>query len=219
MDASGMPLGPADTSPGHRQTFHQAADAFCALVARVPSTAWEQPGLGSWDVRSLVGHACRSLLTVVDYLGQPSGEPSELADAAAYVVAAARFADPSGQESIRQRGVQAGAQLGDDPASTVAGWRDQALLVLQATSDEVVVPTVMGRMRVCDYLPTRSFELTVHGLDIAAAVGLPPDWPAEPLREALSLTSEVAVRAGTGVTLLHAVTGRFQLPRGFTVVP
>lgn len=48
--------------------FASAAAAFARLVRAVPETAWDGPGLGEWDLRALVGHTSRSLITVSDYL-------------------------------------------------------------------------------------------------------------------------------------------------------
>ena len=39
--------------------------------------------------------------------------------------------------------------------------------------DDPVISTIFGGMRLSDYLPTRTFELVVHGLDIARAAQLP----------------------------------------------
>jgi hypothetical protein len=53
-------------------TFASAARSFAALVHEIPASAWDGPGLGEWDLRSLVGHASRSLITVSTYLQQPA---------------------------------------------------------------------------------------------------------------------------------------------------
>ena len=74
-------------------------------------------------------------------------------------------------------------------------------------------------MRLRQYLPTRTFELVVHGLDIARAAGRPaPAYSPGLLTAVLELTVAVAVRSGRGPELLLAVTGRTGLPPGFSVV-
>ncbi|HRD61697.1 MAG TPA: hypothetical protein PL137_12385, partial [Nocardioides sp.] len=75
---------------------------------------------------------------------------------------------------------------------------------------------IAGGMRLRDYLPTRSFELVVHGLDIAAAV--PTHWtpPAAALRTAVAVAGEVAVLRGEGSALLRLITGRE--PGGISIV-
>ena len=62
-----------------------AARAVHAAVAAVPGDAWEQPGLGEWTVRDLVGHASRSLVTVLEYLVRPV-EHEALASAADFTL-------------------------------------------------------------------------------------------------------------------------------------
>ena len=48
--------------------------AFAAQVDRIPADAWDGPGLGEWDLRALVGHASRSLVTVLTYLPIERGD-------------------------------------------------------------------------------------------------------------------------------------------------
>jgi hypothetical protein len=47
--------------------FGSAAAAFAQLVREIPETAWNGPGLGEWDLRSLVGHASTAVSTVTAY--------------------------------------------------------------------------------------------------------------------------------------------------------
>ena len=82
-----------------------------------------------------------------------------------------------------------------------------------------MVDTAAGGMRVSDYLPTRTFELTVHCLDIARATGLDFVPPAEALADTLALASASALRQGHGVDVVLALTGRQPLPAGASVVP
>ena len=46
-----------------RRAFGDAAAWFVRTSALV-GDRWGRPGLGEWDVRALVGHTSRSLLTV-----------------------------------------------------------------------------------------------------------------------------------------------------------
>ncbi len=200
--------------------FLAAGRAFAELVAAVPADAWDRPALGEWDVRALVGHAGRGLTTLVDYLGRPSDEAAEVADAAAYFARGSRLAAEGDlNEVVRQRGIAAGAALGADPAATVRGWLDDARAALASVTGDPVIPTALGRMRVSAYLPTRSFELTTHSVDLAVAVGLPAELPEATLLEAVGIAAAVGVLAGHGPTLLLALTGRRGLPAGFSVVP
>ena len=73
-------------------------------------------------------------------------------------------------------------------------------------------------IRLHTYLPTRTFELAVHGLDIARATGLSFDVPDDVLDEAMVLAARIGVATGDGETLLLALTGRAALPASFSVV-
>ncbi len=73
-------------------------------------------------------------------------------------------------------------------------------------------------MRLIDYLPTRTFELTVHTCDLAAALGQVVEVPEAAAAESLNLLGELAIRAGRAAPLLLAATGRGSLPAGFTVL-
>jgi uncharacterized protein (TIGR03083 family) len=195
------------------QHFAEAAAAYAALVARIAPEQWMQPGLGEWDLRALVGHTSRSLVTVESYLGVPAAA-EQLASPAAYLAAIAQV-DPA---SVAERGRAAGLALGDDPAAAVRALVDR-VLPLVAGDDDPLITTAGGGMRLRQYLPTRTFELVVHGLDIARAAGLPaPDYSAALLTEVLGLATAAAVLGGRGLEVLLALTGRTALPPGFSIV-
>ena len=48
-----------------------ATNGFVGLVGQIDEQAWASPGLGDWDLRALVGHTSRSLITVTQYVDQP----------------------------------------------------------------------------------------------------------------------------------------------------
>ena len=92
------------------RAFEEAAQAFVDLVGQVRG-AWDRPGLGRWDLRALVGHTARALVTVSTYLDRPA-ETVGPESASAYLVGAGQ----SDAEAVFARGVAAGEDLGDDPA-------------------------------------------------------------------------------------------------------
>ena len=96
--------------------FESAARGFAGLVHRIPGDRWDGPGLGAWDLRSLVGHTSRSLITVSTYL-QTSAEREDVATPQDYYVRIREVAASAGADAIVERGRQAGRDLGDDPAS------------------------------------------------------------------------------------------------------
>ena len=199
-----------------RSTFLAAAAVVADTVDLIPSTAWNGPGLGEWDLRALVGHTSRSLITVVEYLARPAAT-DEVATSEAYYVAVARLigADPA---AVVERGVAAGAALGYDPAAAFRARLADATAALERAADDDLLTTLAGGMRLAAYLPTRTFELAVHGADIAAATGIPVVFPPSVLKESVALAAHAAVELGKGPTVLAALTGRAGLPAGFSVV-
>ncbi|HEX5089965.1 MAG TPA: maleylpyruvate isomerase N-terminal domain-containing protein [Nocardioides sp.] len=202
---------PPESAPEWAATYLEAASSFADLVAGLPPSL-SGPGLGEWDLRALVGHTSRSLVTVSDYLRRPADSVA-LESAVDYV---ASLAAAAGDASVTPRGVEAGEKLGDDPAGAVRALLDRVTADLSHADPDQVITTYAGGMRLRDYVPTRTFELVVHCLDIAAAV--PARWtpPAAALREAVLLAAEVAVRRGEGAVLLRLVTGRE--PGGLAIV-
>jgi len=196
-----------------RRAFADAAQWFVRTAALV-GDRWDRPGLGEWDVRALVGHTSRSLLTVEMYLARPASAV-EVASASDYFRATrAAAADPA----VAARGRDAGDALGADPAAGVAEIAGRVLPLVDSRDGTGLVTTIAGGMRLEDYLPTRTFELAVHTADLATAIGAPLDVPATAATQALQLIADLAVGDGLAGSLLLAATGRPGLPAGFSVL-
>jgi hypothetical protein len=76
----------------------------------------------------------------------------------------------------------------------------------------------MGTMTLRAYLPSRTAELTIHALDIARALHLELAPPTEALLESLAFVATISdTRKKQGVAVLMALTGRGDLPAGFSV--
>ncbi len=196
-----------------RTAFADAAGWFVRTAALV-GDRWDRPGLGEWDVRALVGHTSRSLVTVEAYLARPA-PAAEIASPAAYFRAVRSVAASAG---VAARGRDAGAALGGDPAAAVARTAARVLALVDAKDGTELVTTIAGGMRLGDYLPTRTFELAVHTADLATALGVPPDVPATAAAQALAIVTDLAVADGRAGPLLLAATGRPGLPAGFSVL-
>jgi hypothetical protein len=196
-----------------RRAFADAAGWFVSTTALV-GDRWAEPGLGEWDVRALVGHTSRSLLTVEAYLARPA-QTAEIPSAADYFRATrAMAAGPA----VAQRGRDAGDALGDDPASAVAEIAARVVPLVDAQDGGALLTTIAGGMRLEDYLPTRTFELAVHTSDLARALDEPLDVPATSAVQALRLVTELAAGDGRAGLLLLAATGRTGLPPGWSVL-
>lgn len=195
------------------RAFRDAAGWFVATAAAV-GDRWDQPGLGEWDVRALVGHTSRSLLTVEMYLARPASGV-DVASAVDYFRQTRTIA---AGPAVAARGRDAGAALGDDPADAVAEISARVLTLVEVRTGSELVTTIAGGMRLADYLPTRTFELAVHTADLATALGVPPDVPGTAARQALGLVADLASDDGRAGPLLLAATGRPGLPTGFSVL-
>ncbi len=190
-----------------RAQLDAAATAFVELVGAVGPGSWDAPGLGEWTVRQLVGHAARALLTVRDFLGSPAAPGAPVIDGVRGYYAWARTVDPA---EVARRGREAGAALGDDPAGAVGAVCSDALAALGSAGPADTVTLGSGAvMALVPYLETRVFELAVHCLDLAAALGV--DAPAS-LAPAVSAALEMAGRVAAGrpdaAAFLLALTGR-----------
>src|SRR6188768_4548096 len=93
-----------------RHAFHDAAEWYVETTGLV-GDRWQQPGLGEWSVRDLVGHASRSFLTIETYAARPA-ESVEIASPSDYYLATRAIA--AGPD-VAQRGRDAAAALGADP--------------------------------------------------------------------------------------------------------
>lgn len=149
---------------------------------------------------------------------QTTAEREDIATAEEYYVRIKAAAVGADSSAIVERGRQAGIDLGDDPAATVDGLVDRVLAELAEAGDPLI--QVIGGLgiRLHSYLPTRTFELAVHGLDISRALGIPLALPADVLEETTTMAARTAVAAGHGETLLLALTGRGELPPSFSIV-
>lgn len=196
--------------------FRAASDLFVDAVERIPGDAWERPGLGTWDVRGLVGHTARALITVIDYLGLD--EPSSISIETAGDYYGTLYLVYTNPEAIHHRGVEVGRSLGDRPAATIRSLRDRAIALVDAQPEGRLVSIGGMGIPLSEYLQTRVFELVVHTMDIGRALGQPVDVPPALVESTATLAAAIAARTGKGEQLLLALTGRAPLPPDFSVV-
>lgn len=205
----------ASITPPDYSVFVSAATAFADLVALVPATSWASPGLGDWNLRSLVGHTSRSLITVSSYLRIPAEREDVTGPAHYYALLRGYAAD---SPDIVERGREAGRVLGADPSAKVTELLHQVLTDLDGAGDPLIAVIGGLGIRLSNYLPTRVFELTVHSLDIARATGIDFAPPEQALEAATVLAAQISALAGQAAAVLTALTGRGALPAGFSVV-
>ena len=207
-------------------SFSDAADWFVGLAAAVPAGGWAENGLGDWTIRDLVGHTGRALSTVSEYATDRVETP-ELATSLDYYrgMALSGAGADDVNAAVAERGRQAGAELGDDPVGALTIMRDTVVALTRTVSPDSLATSRAGTIRMRDYLPTRTLELVVHGLDLQRAlarldaVGV-PTAPAGALSDVFHLLADNAVDRGQLFLceLTMALTGRVGLPVGYSVL-
>lgn len=190
-----------------RRSFLDTTDAVAELVSRVGSDKLTGPGLGTWDMRGLIGHTSRAMSTVITYLKMPATSVT-CQDALAYYVWVAD--SPSAASDIERRGVEAGSKLGQDIPAAFAGLARQVRGVLDQVPAGVdpVVSTLAGGMLLSEYLPTRTFELIVHGFDIARSAQIEFAPHPQVVADTVALAARIGVSLGHGPALVPVLTGR-----------
>jgi hypothetical protein len=155
------------------------------------------------------------MVTVEAYLGKAATSAEVTSPVEYFRLVLASSGDPA---AVAQRGRDAGAALGKDPASAVGEISQRVIAQIHAESGDALLTTPVGGMRLVDYLPTRTFELTVHTCDLAAALGAPLDLPDAAAVETLKVLGGLASRSDLAGPLLLAATGRQPFPAGFSVL-
>ncbi|WP_035253606.1 maleylpyruvate isomerase N-terminal domain-containing protein [Agrococcus lahaulensis] len=189
--------------------FDDAASDLVQLVRRVPRERLDGPGLGEWTLRELIGHTSRAITTVTAYLAQPEPEAVTIHSASEYLEVVLR--QHGDDEAILLRGRAAGAALGDDLAAEIEAMHVEAAAAIAAAGPDrriAIGGDATIAMRLGEYLRTRVFELTVHGIDIADTAGV--EWTPVPAHvlDALHLAAVNASARGAGIESLRLLTGR-----------
>jgi uncharacterized protein (TIGR03083 family) len=199
-----------------RDAYNAATACFVDTVAQVGASQWEQPGLGVWTVRDLVGHTSRALLTVETYIRNPAAQVDLQRPVDYFLRAMESLADPA---AVAARGREAGRALGAEPVQMVREIATRVLQQIQAVADTTLVSTPVGGMQLIDYLPSRVFELVVHTLDLATALSLEMTVPATAITVTLHVLADLAAQQpGKAAPLLLAATGRCALPDAYSVL-
>ena len=198
-----------------RETYLEAGEFFARVVDNVDIDGWEAPALGEWCVRDLTGHTYRAFTTVLSYSAKP-GDKVELERPVDYFLKAFEtLADP---KQVAERGRAAGLEIIDDPKMMVRGFAMYVKNKLGELSDDHIMATPVGGIRLIDYLPTRTFELIIHTLDLAKALGVDDEPPENGMEATLQILGQLALYRGRAPDLILAATGRHGLPDGFSVL-
>ena len=149
-----------------------AFDAECRLMSQTLAgiTEWHAPALGQWNVAQLVAHTVRATTRIPAYLQEPvSGPP--VVDRVEYF----RYDAAAEAPAIAQRAIDEAAAI--EPAQLPQAFTAGHAATMGAAEDvgpAHVLFTIMGAMRLDEYLATRVLEVVVHHMDLRAALDLPP---------------------------------------------
>ena len=151
--------------------FRAECAAVDATLATVPSPAWAAPALGSWTLAELVAHLIRQVTRLTAYAGEPVGDAEPSVDRFGYY----RYNHAAMAPDVAARAVQEARKVDAEtlPALFAESWPDDAELAADLPADRLVA-TIRGAMRADEYLATRVLEVTIHHLDLRAALDLPP---------------------------------------------
>ena len=198
-----------------RETYLEAGDYFVSIVDSIEIAAFDAPALGEWCVRDLVGHTYRSFTTVLSY----SAVPSDKVDFERPVDYFLRLLSSDVNHGhIAERGRAAGLEIIEDPKMMVRGFAMYVKKKLEELSDDHIMGTLTGGMRLIDYLPTRTFELIIHTMDLTKALGVESSPPRRGMETTLQMIGQLALNRGYAQDLILSSTGRDGLARGFTVL-
>jgi uncharacterized protein (TIGR03083 family) len=201
---------------GIRRAYEAAGRHLLAVVGDVPERSLNEPALGSWSLRDLIGHASRAFTTVPEYLAAADGMAIELWHPLDYVTAyRSAHGDPA---AIAERARRSGEALGSDLCAGLQSLFVKASDAVASRADDAPLRSPAGVMRLIDYLLNRIFELTVHTEDIKVSRGIERDAPGDAVTVSLIFAAGLAAESPRYRTALFGLTGRGGLPAGYSVL-
>lgn len=151
--------------PELQHAFDDQANVFVELVISTPDLA-APTALGDWDCAVLVGHVSTAIEALWRWQGDAPDSAIEL-DATSWWDAV----DPSVNADFSHRYAAKRSHRELRDGLTVAVTRASQTSAESSPSSSLALPGGVAWARFDQVLATRIFELTVHGLDLAAATG------------------------------------------------
>jgi len=148
--------------------FAEQCEVFLDLVDETEdlSTA---TALGEWDCAVLVGHVSTAVEALFRWQGIPGDELEEV-DVLAWVnVGAGEMADVNADFSMRYAAKRTHQEIRDLIATAVVKGGDA--VAVAAPDSALVLPVPGTWARFDQALASRVLELTIHGIDLTAAIG------------------------------------------------
>jgi uncharacterized protein (TIGR03083 family) len=186
-----MPAVKVDLDAARRGVVEQIR-LIDARVDAISPAEFEQPTrLGDWRVAQLVAHIGTSNLA--RYLGGPSAARAVI-DPVAWARGCAAAADTIDERARSMSDEARPAEL----RSLVHEARLSMESALATVAPDFVVPARFGDISVADYLATRCVELTVHSLDLTAALDDEPQLAKTAAQVATRVLADVLAAEAPG---------------------
>lgn len=188
------------------EAYRFASHWWRSLVGAVEDDRWDGPALGEWSVRELVAHTNRVYRTILDYVAGATKDPTPILSAADYFRIVLAEETPHVHIAERAR-LEVKDYAGRDVVAVTEELATRAAKLVDTAAPTTTMHLFVGEMELQQYLATRVVELVIHGLDLAAALDLPIEPPAEATAVALAVLLDLARPADlSGV--LRLLTGR-----------
>lgn len=193
-----------------RDLFFTAATGFRNLVAEIDRLSFDNLALGSWSVITLIAHSYRAITTVVTYCEKFENTTLPVSKRASEYFSAINLKEsPSVIRSIDERAVQEGNLIREDPLRYIDTAIREATALLNSTKGSDIICVVNNlTISLNEYLKTRIFELTVHGLDLQKALAMSFSPQPEALEMCLDLLLELNKAPDKVIDLIFILTGR-----------
>lgn len=201
---------PAEVAGAYRYSAHW----YRSLVGAVSDSQWDLPALGEWSVRELVAHTARAFRTVVEYVDGEPKDPAPIATAAEYFRIVLSEETPHFHIAERARRE---ARNEPDWVTAVDRIASEALAIVDGSDPSTAMHLFVGEMPLGQYLATRVVEVAIHGADLAAALGMVSNPPAEALRVTLLVLADLA-GVDHQVDMIRHLTGRSDYLAPFDVL-
>ncbi|MBT2439000.1 maleylpyruvate isomerase family mycothiol-dependent enzyme [Streptomyces sp. ISL-36] len=180
-----------------------------AVAALTPEQLAGPTRLGEWTVRELAAHMTMAVGSLARKLGEPEPAKQELA-----------LLDWPSVTATQAATIDEDTRAID--TTDLPGLYDRSAALYEeriaGASDDRLVPTRFGAMRLADFLVTRTVELVVHTDDLNAATGLAVPHDRQALAACTRLLADaLAVKAPGGAVEVrippHAVVQCVEGPR------
>lgn len=152
------------------RAFTQECEAVDATLADVPAEAWTRTALGSWTLAELVAHLARQASRLTQYVDR-GVQDAPVLDRVSYF----RYDVATVSPQVAARAVEDASKVDAEtlPALFTESWRGDAELMAALPADRLV-QSAFGPMPVVELTARSLLEVTVHHLDVRAALDLPP---------------------------------------------